>query len=35
MAGVNVGLWILCFRMFATGYKLKARDERKSVASER
>ncbi len=24
MAGVNVGLWILCYWMFATGYKLKA-----------
>lgn len=24
MAGVNVLLWLLCYRMFATGYKLKA-----------
>jgi len=24
MAGVNIGLWILCYWMFATGYKLKA-----------
>ena len=24
MAGVNLALWLVCQRMFATGYKLKA-----------